>query len=665
MNSRPKLLFYCQHALGIGHFVRALALARGLAAHFELTFLNGGLVPPELSFPTEELTLINLPPLGFDLEMRLCSRDSRYTVEQAQELRRELILRTFEELQPQIVLIELFPFGRKKFASELLPLLERARSARPQSVVACSLRDILVSRSPRHDQLAAEQANLYFDAVLVHADPRFARIEESFHPTTPLQVPVFYTGFVPRVQDDRMPAEVRREPGIVVSAGGGIVGEPLLRNAVLAHDIIREHLPLPMKIIAGPFLPEEQWQALQEMSAGRPGLCLCRSVPDLPSELECASASVSQCGYNTALEVLRSGIPALFVPFATEEEDEQMSRARRLERLGAARVLDPAQLTPDRLASEIVSLSSFEPRSVDLDMSGTEKSARILSELTERARASALKIAPKPAASEAGHWLRPLRQVLEKMEHPVQLFFRDDDAGWADERLLQLLDLFADHAVPIDLAAIPMELTSPLVRELARRAAKSSDHLHAHQHGCRHRNYEPAGKKCEFGPARSYLEQRDDLLNGRQRLTDLLEFQTDPIFTPPWNRCTEVTASCLSELGFVALSRDAGATPLANSRLLEIPITIDWFACKHGVPVPRHEWATLLASKLSAEPLLGIMLHHALMDIPEREALAALLGLFAGTNKVRRRTMLDLASDRAVHAGAPGKQGMEEARTAC
>ena len=36
----------------------------------------------------------------------------------------------------------------------------------------------------------------WFDAVLVHADPRFARLEESFCPSRPLDTPVHYTGFV-------------------------------------------------------------------------------------------------------------------------------------------------------------------------------------------------------------------------------------------------------------------------------------------------------------------------------------------------------------------------------------------------------------------------------------------------------------------------------------
>ena len=70
---------------------------------------------------------------------------------------------------------------------------------------------------------------------------------------------------------------------------------------------------------------------------------------------------MSQGGYNTALEVVRSGVPGLIVPYATPEEDEQTRRARRLERLGAVRVLAPERLART-LAAELRRLLSFEPR---------------------------------------------------------------------------------------------------------------------------------------------------------------------------------------------------------------------------------------------------------------------------------------------------------------
>jgi len=77
---------------------------------------------------------------------------------------------------------------------------------------------------------------------------------------------------------------------------------------------------------------------------------LVRSVPDLYSELAQARASISQCGYNTAMEIIQAQLPALVVPFADGGEDEQLKRARRLEALSAMRVLEQKQLTPKRMA---------------------------------------------------------------------------------------------------------------------------------------------------------------------------------------------------------------------------------------------------------------------------------------------------------------------------
>ena len=43
-----------------------------------------------------------------------------------------------------------------------------------------------------------------------------------------------------------------------------------------------------------------------------------------------AAASVSLCGYNTALDVLQSGVPAVLVPFDNGGEVEQSLRAEAL-----------------------------------------------------------------------------------------------------------------------------------------------------------------------------------------------------------------------------------------------------------------------------------------------------------------------------------------------
>jgi predicted glycosyltransferase len=131
MSKQPRLLFYCQHVMGMGDLVRSLALAKALTDRFRVVLLNGGLMPSGMELP-EELEVINLPPLGFD-DGRFVSRAGE-DVERAKNDRQKLILKTFQSLRPEVLLVELFPFGRKKFEFELLHLLEdhenRSRSVR-------------------------------------------------------------------------------------------------------------------------------------------------------------------------------------------------------------------------------------------------------------------------------------------------------------------------------------------------------------------------------------------------------------------------------------------------------------------------------------------------------------------------------------------------------
>jgi predicted glycosyltransferase len=394
MRNRPPLLFYCQHSLGMGHLVRSLALARALTEKFRVVFLNGGPLPDGLPLPSG-VEIVNLPPLGFDRDMRLVSRDTASTVEGAEVQRQKIILDTFTSLRPEAVLIELFPFGRKKFAKELLPLLQLAHSGDAHlPVVACSLRDILVNREQSHDDLAVERANSYFDAILVHSDPAFARLEETFHPQSALRVPVHYTGFVSSGRVIHPLLARRRKPRVIVSAGGGLVGDSLLRAAIEAHSLVAKSEHLEMKVVAGPFLPEVSWRELRALARGTKGLYLKRSVPNLCSELAKARASISQCGYNTAMDLLRSRVPALVVPFAEGNESEQMNRARRLENMGALRVLPEHELNPQRLADEIRVLLRFKPQSGNLNLDGARTASRIMAELVQRRKLDRVKLPP-------------------------------------------------------------------------------------------------------------------------------------------------------------------------------------------------------------------------------------------------------------------------------
>lgn len=381
--TRPGLLLYCQHSLGLGHLVRSLTIAEALAGTFAVTLLNGGRFPAGTRLP-EGVEVVNLPPLGHDDDYRLVSLDRAWTVAAACRERTRLVLEVLEREAPRVVVVELYPFGRKKFEFELLPLLEAVhRHGEGRPAVVCSLRDILV-RSRRdqagHDERASARANAFFDAVLVHADPAFARLEETFTPLRPLRVPVHYTGFVAPPPVPRPPAEDLL-PRLLVSSGGGMVGEPLVREAVALHSALARRTGLATTVVAGPFLPEPTWRWLQREAGRSPHLTAVRRVDDLAAEMGHSALTLSQAGYNTTMDILRAGTPAVVVPFSDGREDEQSIRAGRLQELGVLRTVAARELGTGRVLSELVGLVGSPPAPVSLDLTGAPTTAELVAGL--------------------------------------------------------------------------------------------------------------------------------------------------------------------------------------------------------------------------------------------------------------------------------------------
>ena len=246
-------------------------------------------------------------------------------------------------------------------------------------------------------------------------------------------------------------------------------------------------------------------------------------------------------------------------------------------------------------------------------------------------------------------WLRPVLEAIEGRSAPLRVYFRDDDAGWDDAALMHLVHLFERHDTPIDLAVIPSELGVRMGRWLA---ARIGNRLGCHQHGFAHVDHAQRGRRSEFGEDRGYDAQLNDLRRGWLALTQRLEGRVDPIFTPPWNRCSSDTARALGELGFLALSRDAGAAPLPLGALRALPVHVDWMKWRSGVAPDLAVIGRQIAAVAVAEPeavqSLGIMLHHAVMTELDFAALGELLGALRRESRVQRVNMRDLLDGASV-----------------
>jgi predicted glycosyltransferase len=359
----------------LGHFYRALALAEAMAEQFDICFFNGGPVPGMAELPAN-IRFIHLPPIRMEEDGSLSGEGD---VAAIMEQRKQTFLAVASDAPAAALVVELYPFGRKKFAPEIDPLIGYVRGHGGK--IICSVRDVLVNvraDQARHDQRAADTLNTLFDAVLVHSDDRIFKLEDSFNPERPLTIPVFHTGFVTRTVRRETPATGNLT---LVTAGGGVVGHAIYQSAVEAQHVLWEQKGWAMTVVAGPLFPEADWQALQQQGQNVGGLTLLREVKSMAPLLAQAGRVVSQCGYNSALEIVQHGVPTLFIPFARGQESEQTTRARQFGELGFSQWMPENELCGSALARRLLQQGAPAPKAA-LNTDGASTSAHMILELT-------------------------------------------------------------------------------------------------------------------------------------------------------------------------------------------------------------------------------------------------------------------------------------------
>ncbi|WP_421657691.1 glycosyltransferase family protein [Leptothermofonsia sp. ETS-13] len=378
-----RLMFYCQHILGMGHLVRSIEIVRGLVNDFQVCFINGGEIIQGFEVPAG-VEMVNLPAIKTDSEFQsLQVVDDSLTLDEVQEMRKTLLLSVCDRFQPNVLMIELFPFGRGKFSFELIPLLEMARSLNPPTKVVCSLRDIVVTKRDqiKYEQKVCKLMNQYFDLLLVHGDPQFQPLEATFSRIHDLHCPVHYTGYVvqplPQTTDD----VTSDRPLILVSVGGGRFGHELLDCVTKTAPLLAQRLPHTIQMFTGPFMPDDKFEALQAAAKDSPNLRIDRFTPNLLAYMRQADLSISMSGYNTTMNILTTGVRAMLLPFTGNDDQEQTIRATRLEQLGIVEMIRPQELQPDRFAEKVINSLQKQPGSIQFDFNGVAKTANLLSAL--------------------------------------------------------------------------------------------------------------------------------------------------------------------------------------------------------------------------------------------------------------------------------------------
>jgi predicted glycosyltransferase len=602
-----RVLIAVTHLLGAGHLTRAAALVRAFARKGHETILVSGGTPARLA-DLGGATLVQLPPVrtvGTDFKT-LLDENLQPVDEVYLEDRRTILLDTLRSTRPDILITELFPFGRRVLTSEFMALIEAAHALNPRPLVLCSIRDILVAPAKAERIAQAHERILRdYDAVLVHGDPSLVPLEASWPMDERISPLIRYTGYVDENED---PVPQGHRQGIVVSGGSSAASLPLYRAALDAAHLIADR---PWRILIGRGVSEADFQALQNNAPSH--AVLERARPDFRTLLASAEISVSQAGYNTVVDLLRCGVRSVLVPFEAGHETEQRLRAECLKSMGLADIVPEDELSGVRLAEAIcqgLSQPASSPPVMAID--GARQSVAIAESL----------ILSRPALHPSIDW-SPLNAALERARdqgYPVRFWWRDDDAVADTPALDRLLTLARRYGAGIGLAAIPSDLQSSLALRLANESS-----AFALVHGWSHANHAPQeAKKAEFGAYRPVETMAAEAQRALQVARQHLGAKLLPVFVPPWNRISSELIPHLRRLGFAGLSTFTDRNvAFPASGLLQINThvdPIDWRGTRSAV-APERIIAGLAGAiegrvigEADRDEPIGLLTHHLVHD---------------------------------------------------
>jgi predicted glycosyltransferase len=366
------------HLLGSGHLSRALTLARAFKdAGLDPKVISGGM--PAAHLDASGIDLVQLPPVQSDGARftRLLDASGVPASAALFESRRHAIVAALEGFEPDVLITELFPFGRRVLSDEFEAALTAAQGLAEKPLVFASVRDILAP--PSSARKAAEtEARLqrFYDGVLVHSDPDVLPLEASWPVTPAVAAMLRYTGFIAA---PNLPGSGNGSDGageILVTAGGGPVGRKLFETAIEAARLGQWR----WRLLVGGVDAAAVCAKLNDAASGAPAFAEPARA-DYRFMLNRCAAAVGQCGYNTAIDWLQAGVAGVFVPFAEAGEVEQTLRAASLQERYGYGVIAEDELTAQKLSNAAAAAVARGRFAVDgLKLDGAEQTSRMVVE---------------------------------------------------------------------------------------------------------------------------------------------------------------------------------------------------------------------------------------------------------------------------------------------
>jgi len=381
-----RFLLYSHDSFGLGHLRRNTTIAASLvsmSSDVEVLLVSGS--PLAASFPLPERTdIVQLPAVtksasGAYEPLRLGS-----DIDRVVQLRASLIDATVRSYNPDVLLVDPSPAG---MGGELLPTLSRMMDDPLRPHLVLGLREIIdeaASVARAWHEGPEWEALLSYDSVLVYGDDRVLSTATELQLADALGRTIDHVGYCAPLDnaiDRRNPAEA---PLVVVTVGGGGDGFDVCSHYV---DYLEQRAKTNKTqtssgvrsiIVAGPLMADDERKEIERRVGSIPGDNeVVAFEPDMRRLLHRADAVLSMGGYNTVVELLAGGIPAL-IAGRTHPRREQQLRAERLAGVSHLQSCEINHLTFDRIDEFLVEAVGLPRYPRILDLEGAKRSAQIL-----------------------------------------------------------------------------------------------------------------------------------------------------------------------------------------------------------------------------------------------------------------------------------------------
>ena len=360
MGCAYRIVIYSQDGMGLGHLRRNTLIGQQIleaAPDSNILLIADSPVAPFFKLPAG-MDFIKLPSIQKIGPGQWEATHLRMHGQDVQGLRIALLRGVLQCYGPDLLLVDHMPVGAK---GELTPALEVLKQARPTCSIVLGLRDILdaqeVIARVWQTEGAYDALRNYYHRVLIYGSSQvFDACSTYCFPVPALGI--HYCGYVVNGGPVRPASQVRETHHadgrrlVFVSAGGGHDGHPLMLAYIQAIRLLGKRADFLTLMAVGANVPPRIIRELESEAQGLP-VQIVSHVEDSLSHIAAADLVVCMAGYNTLSEVLYLKKKALVVPRSGPSAEQRM-RTRLFAQRGLIDVLDPSELSPEKLAQRLV-----------------------------------------------------------------------------------------------------------------------------------------------------------------------------------------------------------------------------------------------------------------------------------------------------------------------